>query len=177
MLRIVFTGPESSGKTTLTQHLAAHYGAPWVPEYARVYLEKQLTGYTEADLTKIAEGQLYRENRISAGSPPLLLCDTDLLTIKIWSEYKYQRTAPWILEQIRERHYDYYFLCRPDVPWEADPLRENPHDREALYDRYRDELDALGKTYVEIGGSLTERMQKAIPLIDRWLRTACSPSP
>lgn len=168
-LRIVFTGPESSGKTTLAQHLAAHYGAPWVPEYARTYLNRLSRPYEAKDLLEIAQGQLYREDRISAGSPRLLLCDTDLLTIKIWAAYKYQAVDPWIVEQVAQRPYDHYFLCKPDLPWEDDPLRENPDDREELYQRYREELLHYQKPFTEIEGTLEQRLITTKRLIDQWL--------
>jgi NadR type nicotinamide-nucleotide adenylyltransferase len=37
--RIVVTGPESTGKTTLAQGLAERLATTWVPEYARAYLD------------------------------------------------------------------------------------------------------------------------------------------
>lgn len=166
MLRIVLTGPESSGKTTLALQLAAHYGAPWVPEYARAYLESLKREYEQPDLLAIAKGQLFREDRIGAGKPSLLFCDTDLVTIKIWSQVKYGTTDPWILEQIAERAYTHYFLCGVDIPWEYDPQREHPEQREELYTLYRAELAGLGKSFSEIGGSLEERVERAVAEID-----------
>lgn len=166
MLRIVLTGPESSGKTTLTQQLAAHYGAPWVPEYARTYLQKLSRDYEKSDLLEIAKGQLFREERIGAGNPALLLCDTDLLTLKIWSEVKYGEADPWILEQVNQREYSHYFLCGVDIPWEYDPQREHPEQREELYRIYRAELLRLGKSFSELRGSVEERVAQAIGEID-----------
>ena len=55
---ITIVGPESSGKTTLARQLAMQFGCPWVPEYAREYLEKQGGYYNETDLEQIAIGQL-----------------------------------------------------------------------------------------------------------------------
>ncbi len=159
MLRIVLTGPESCGKTTLAQQLAAHYRVPWVPEYARTYLHKNGLDYQEEDLLKIAKGQLYRENRIGAGKPSMLFCDTDLVTIKIWAEYKYGKVDPWILEQVKIRSYDYYFLCGIDIPWQDDPQREHPAQREELFQIYSKELRSLGKPFSIIEGDLPARLQ------------------
>lgn len=55
---ITLVGPESSGKTTLARQLAAELGCPWVPEYARQYLEQRGGYYDETDLDMIAEGQM-----------------------------------------------------------------------------------------------------------------------
>ena len=166
MLRIVLTGPESTGKTTLALHLAAYYGVPWVPEYARTYLDNLKRDYVEADLLEIAKGQIYREDRISAGHPAILFCDTDLITIKIWSEVKFGKTDPWILEQIKSRHYDHYFLCDTNIPWEPDPLREHPNQREALSELYLHELKSMGKSFSTIKGTLQERINKTIEFIE-----------
>lgn len=55
---ITIVGPESSGKTTLARQLADHFGCPWVPEYAREYLEGLGRPYEERDLAIMAERQL-----------------------------------------------------------------------------------------------------------------------
>ncbi len=55
---ITIVGPESSGKTTLARELASSYGALWVPEYARKYLDELGRPYQENDLNRIAQGQL-----------------------------------------------------------------------------------------------------------------------
>ena len=41
LYRIVLYGPESTGKTSLAQGLAAHFKTQWVPEFARTYLQEK----------------------------------------------------------------------------------------------------------------------------------------
>ncbi|MCB0759263.1 MAG: ATP-binding protein [Flavobacteriales bacterium] len=168
MRKVVVTGAECSGKSALSADLAGHYGVTWVPEMAREYLGQLGRPYREEDLLKIAELQLHtEEERASeAGSAaPFLVCDTDLITIRIWGEEKYGRSDPWIVQQTEERPYDLWLLCRPDIPWVYDPLRENPHDRDRLFAVYEKTLKALAKPYVIIEGGREERLKQAIAAI------------
>ncbi len=163
--KIVFTGPESSGKTTLAQHLSKELNYPWVSEYARNFLTHLNRSYTEADLLDIARGQIAAEDAALAQSPQLLLCDTDLLTIKIWSEVKYGHCHPWIEQQVRERPYQHYLLCAPDLPWEPDPLREHPQDRRTLFVRYVSTLCQLKKPFTVVAGKADQRRATAHAVI------------
>ncbi len=183
MKKIVITGPECSGKSTLSQALAEYYGVPWVPEMARPYLEELGRPYDENDLLKIAELQLYTEEERAVkvtGSKSLLVCDTDLITIRIWGEEKYGRSNPWIVQQTEERPYDLWLLCMPDIPWVYDPQRENPHDRDRLFEVYRKMLEQLEKPYAVISGEVDERLKQAVAAIGEMrstsMGTAGSPS-
>lgn len=140
--KIIITGPESSGKTTLCNALSKHFNLPFSKEYAREYLNALKRDYNPDDLLKIAKGQLQTENGLQ-------LLDTDLITIKIWSEYKYGRCDKWILDQIEKQKTEkrFYLLCSPDIPWQADKQRENPNDREELFEIYKQELNDLGHKY------------------------------
>jgi NadR type nicotinamide-nucleotide adenylyltransferase len=158
--RIAITGPESAGKTTLAQALAGHFGTVWVPEYAREYLEKLGRSYVFEDLEAIARGQCELEEHYARRAHRYLFCDTDLLVIKIWSEYKYQQTAPYILESLSGRPYDLYVLCGTEIPWEYDPLRENPGEREELFQLYKKELADQAMPFIEVSGSLEQRVAR-----------------
>jgi len=159
MLKIIITGPESSGKTTLCKALSKHFNLPFSKEYAREYLEKLNRNYNQDDLLKIAKGQLKSEQNTQ-------LLDTDLITIKIWSEYKYGSCDNWILDQIEKQKTEkrIYLLCKPDIPWEADPLRENPNDREELFEIYKKEIESLEHDYfiVDAENRLEKIIQKSI---------------
>lgn len=174
MRKVVVTGPECSGKSELSQALAAHYGVPWVPEMARPFLEQLGRPYEEADLLAIARLQLQTEEERGAEAartdPPLLICDTDLITIRIWGEEKYGRSDPWIVQQTAQRPYDLWLLCTPDLPWVPDPLRENPHDRDRLFDVYRHTLKVLGKPFAIISGKEGERLRQGLAAIEGELR-------
>jgi NadR type nicotinamide-nucleotide adenylyltransferase len=159
--RISITGPESSGKTTLAQALAARFQTLWVPEYARAYLETLARPYVFEDLEEIAKGQIAWEDESAREANKLLFCDTDLLVLKVWSEYKYGRCAPFILEALAARPYDLYLLCRPDIPWVPDPLRENPGEREELYNIYLSELRSMNARFLELNGPLADRLERA----------------
>ncbi|MCB0643623.1 MAG: ATP-binding protein [Phaeodactylibacter sp.] len=169
-VKIVVTGPESSGKTTLAKQLAATLEVPWVPEYARMYLENINRPYTREDLKVIAEGQQALESGVLEQHPPLIICDTDLLTIKIWSEVKYGSVdqsihTDWLGDRVTG-----YLLCVPDIPWEDDPQRENPFDRDSIFNLYHTALTNAGKPFHLIKGTgERDRLIQSLEYIARWL--------
>lgn len=158
MFKIIVTGPESSGKTFLCEALSQHFKINLSEEYAREYLYSLKRNYTQNDLLKIAKKQLKEEK-------DKMLLDTDLITIKIWSNYKYGNCNNWILEQIEKQKKEnrFYLLCQPDIKWEEDPLRESPKNRTELFEIYEKELKILDHDYYIIKGE--NRTKKAISKI------------
>ncbi|WP_018476924.1 AAA family ATPase [Pontibacter roseus] len=169
MLKVAITGPESTGKSTLSEQLAAHYDTVWVPEYARTYIEELGRPYTLQDLEAIAKGQLALEQRIAQQANRVLFADTDLLVIKIWSEHAFGQCPDWILLQLKRQDYNLYLLMGVDLPWEPDPQREHPHLRQYFYDWYKRELEALQVPFVEIAGQHDSRLEQAKRQVDALL--------
>lgn len=162
MKKIVITGPESSGKTTLARQLAQHLKTQAVEEYAREFLSRLGRPYVEADLEVIAKGQLANEEAAAGSDREILILDTSLEVIKIWSEVRFGRVAPWILEALQKHRRDFYLLCQPDLPWEFDPLRENPNDRWMLYERYERELKSMQVPFATVSGHGAQRLKYAV---------------
>ena len=162
MLKIIVTGPESSGKTTLCKEISNQFNIPFTTEYAREYLKTKGVNYNQSDLLEIAKGQFISEGGLNQ---QLSLQDTDLITIKIWSEYKYGNCDNWILDQIEKQKSEnrFYLLCRADITWEDDPLRENPDSRGELFEIYKKELEHLGHNYLIVEGE--KRMEKSLKKI------------
>lgn len=167
--RVCVIGPECTGKTSLSEFLAGHFKTTWVPEYARSYLEKLNVPYEQSDLIKIAHGQIRMEDEWLYESNRVQICDTNLITIKIWSEYKYGDCPPEILKRHEQRQYDLYLLCYIDVPWEDDPQREHPDKRDHFWQIYKNEVEKSKVPFVEIGGSIEERQRKAVAAIEKIL--------
>jgi len=167
--RIVIIGPESTGKSTLTQQLAAHFNAIAIDEFARAYLSEIKRPYVEEDLLEIGKGQIALEDAATAIAPDAewLFCDTDLYVLKVWSESKYGTCNEWILQQIAERRYNCYILTDIDMPWEDDPLREHPEPamRRHFFDIYKDIVVHSGLPFVIVKGNEQERLQMAIKAI------------
>lgn len=169
MKKIVVIGPESTGKSTLCEQLAAHYKTNWCPEFAREYLTQHGTDYTYDDLLKIAMGQLELEDALlSEAKNDLYFIDTDMYVMKVWCEVAFEACHPWILKQIAKRYYDLYFLCNVDLPWTPDELREYPDldMRKKLFKMYKDIMVNSGAKWVEISGSHNERLQTAVSVIN-----------
>lgn len=156
MRRFAITGPESSGKSTLSNALADHYQTTWSPEFAREYLEKRDGQYVQSDIDEIAKGQLAMWQQ--ASNENIHFCDTEMLVLKIWSEFKYGNCSKFIEKAFQEQQFDHYFLCRPDIPWEEDPLREHPEQREQLFDLYHKSLIEYNLPYTIVEGNLPNRL-------------------
>jgi NadR type nicotinamide-nucleotide adenylyltransferase len=183
ILKIVAIGPESTGKTTLCEQLAAHYHSIHCPEYAREYLLEHGMNYNFDDLLTIAKGQLDLEDRallkltqqsqkVSADHQPLpLFIDTDMYVMKVWCEVVFGKCHPFILNEIVERRYDLYLLCGVDLPWIKDELREYPDldVRRKLYAIYLDCMVNQDLPWISISGNYEERLKKAIEAVDTLL--------
>ena len=167
--KIAITGPESTGKSMLAEQLATHFQTVWVPEYAREYLEFLGKPYEEHDILLIAQGQLLSEKSGLRQAHDYLFCDTELLVTKIWSEVKYHRCNPWILENITDQHFDLYLLCDIDLPWQYDPLREHPDQRQYLFDLYYHELKTRNFPFAVVQGTGPARFENAVQIINKFV--------
>lgn len=152
-LRIVLAGPESSGKSTLAAYLATAFGVPFAPEFAREHLEAHGSRYDYDLLLALSRGHLASQRQRVPDAALLGVLDTDLLNYKIWCESVFGRCHPEILAGIDAERDHVYLLCRPDLPWEPDPLRENPADRERLFDLHVAEIERLRRPYAVIRGA------------------------
>jgi len=160
-LRIVLTGAESSGKSTLAQQLGERAHLPFALEYARLYLEDHGPDYElETLLTMSREHRAYQKECVPDDAP-IGLFDTDLINYKIWAEEVFGACPAEIQEALEQEENHIYLLCAPDLPWEPDPLRENPTDRERLFQRHLAEIKALGRPYKVIRGLDDARLARA----------------
>jgi nicotinamide riboside kinase len=164
MKRVVVTGPESTGKTTLVRQLSEHFHCLSIGEYAREYLNKLDKSYCQGDLLQIAEGQLKRYGSLSKDSE-LVVADTDLLTIKIWSEFKYGNCDPWISQTLENHLPDLYLICYPDLAWEYYSQRENPNDGMELFEIYLAEIKKLGVPFHIIKGVGEQRLNNGVKAV------------
>jgi NadR type nicotinamide-nucleotide adenylyltransferase len=171
MKKVVVIGPESTGKSTLSETLATHFNTVWTPEYAREYIGQLDRPYNQHDLLEIAAGQLALEHQQAMKANNVLICDTDLHVIKVWSEHKFGNCDLRILKQLEQQQCDLYLLTYIDLPWEEDPQREYPDlgMRTYFYNIYRDIVMASGVRWQEIKGSYEEREALAIAAVQQLL--------
>jgi NadR type nicotinamide-nucleotide adenylyltransferase len=169
MIRVAITGPESSGKSDLAKALAEHFDTVYAPEFARVYLEKNGPEYSFEDLDEICRGQIAEEEKALAAAKRICFFDTDMLVLKIWSMYRFGRVSNFIEQSALLRKYDHYLLCKSDLPWSPDPLRESPsaEEREILFNLYKNELESQGVSYSLVKGIDKDRLNSAIEELER----------
>ena len=162
--RVVITGSESTGKTTLARDLGAHFGAPWVSEFARDYADAQTIAGRMLDATDvepIARGTIDRQDAALGSGAAIVFLDTDLVSTVVYARHYYGRCPPWIEAAARDRLGDLYLLCDIDVPWIPDGVRDVPHERAHMHTLFAEELRSLGAQVVLINGTWGARFQHA----------------
>ena len=175
LVKVVLFGPESTGKTTLSKQLARHYNTVWTPEFAREYLQKKWNNERKtcevSDLVPIAIGQMRLENRLAKRADKLLICDTDLLETKVYSEEYYGGFVDEKLNSASEENlYDSYLLAYIDTPWEEDDLRDRPGRRLEMFTAFENALKKNKKNYILLKGDKETRLKAATAAIDNIIR-------
>ena len=171
IVKVVLFGPESTGKTTLASQLAYHYQTVWAPEFARQYLQEKWNNKRQVceheDLLPIAIGQMKLENKLAKRADRVLICDTDLLETKVYSEEYYDGIVDRDLEiAAEENQYDIYLLTYIDIPWKLDSIRDRPEQRENMFKAFESALKKSNRPYVTLKGDEERRFKKAIEVID-----------
>ncbi len=158
--KIVVTGVECSGKTTLSRALAQRYDLFYISEFSREYLHNLQRDYEISDLNKIALEQYRSEFVNETYEGPGIICDTSLLVIKVWSQVKYGQAHPLINSLLQLSLPDLYILPDYNIPFEEDPLRESRQIRPELFEKYREEVQKTGVDHVIVSGSTEERIKQ-----------------
>jgi NadR type nicotinamide-nucleotide adenylyltransferase len=161
--KIVIIGGESTGKSTLCEQLATVYNTVFVQEYAREYLQTIQQNYTYDDLLNIAKKQIeIKEDKIKLANK-LMFIDTNLQVIQVWSEHKYNKVHPWILNTIAKQTYDCYIITSPDIAWQDDPLREHPEPamRNYFFNLYKELIIQSEKPFTIVHGNEANRLLQA----------------
>ncbi len=163
MTTIVLTGPESCGKSTLARELADSLSAGLVAEQARNFLNTyaKVGRYQPSDLLRIANIQNELEQSVQL-EHNVTVCDTDLQVLAIWWSERFGPIPSSLVKRYRTSSARFYLLCRPDIPWESDPQREHPEDRERLYKLYKSDLEFRNLKFAEIEGLGSNRTTKAL---------------
>ncbi len=175
VLKIVLFGPESTGKTTLSRQLSRYYNTVWVPEYAREYLQNKWNNERKtcenSDLLPIAIGQMTLENDLATKANQVLICDTDLLETKVYSQEFYGGFVDPLLDKIsKENTYNLYLLTYIDIPWEADDLRDQSENRKTMFNAFEQALITNNRPYILLKGDKKTRLKTAIKAIDNILK-------
>jgi len=159
--RVVVTGGECTGKTTLAAELAERFAIPWLPEASRLRAEDVLRRegreLSAGDVEPIAQLHCAAEDVALASCPRALLLDADLLSTVVYARHYYGSCPPWIEAEARRRLADLYLLHSPDVPWISDGVRDRPSERAEIHRLFAGALRASGAPVVEVSGDWPQR--------------------
>lgn len=166
--KVVLVGPESTGKTVMSQELGLHYKTSFVPEYGRQYTRTKVGYLNPLDFAFIAAGQLQWEDTYARLANKLLICDTDLMTTQTWAELYGVKCPAWVATQSWNSKYHLHLLLSPDVPWVDDGTRGFPKERQRHFDLIKRELDNRKWRYEIISGDdYDDRFNQAVYHIDK----------
>lgn len=172
LTRVVLTGSESVGKTTLGAQLAAHYGVACVPEFVRDYAAAKGAPLDFRDHGPIAKGQMALEDTHIASAiargHTLLLQDTDLVSTVVYCHHYFGRCPEFIEQAAIARRATQYLLLDIDVPWIADGVRDREDRRHEVQALFRDTLARFGAPVTVVQGTWEQRLATATALIDSF---------
>ena len=170
LTRIVLTGSESVGKTTLSALLAVHFGVLLVPEFVREYAAVKGAPLDFRDHGPIAKGHMAREDEFVARARDrgdlLLLQDTDLVSTVVYCHHYFGRCPSFIEEEAIARLTSHYLLLDIDIPWVADGIRDRGDRRIELQTLFADTLARFGASFTPIQGDWNARFAQAVAAID-----------
>lgn len=167
-LHIVLTGPESCGKSYLSSEIAKFFNAKLIPEYSRIYYEKHPFTNTEKEITTIAKLQIEAESNYTE-SDYVLISDTGILSIIVWMQYYNYKIPTFIQNYWENAPYTHYLLCKPNIPWIKDELRNNEKDRDQIFNTFENMLKKYNRPYSIINAPLNDRSAQAFAIVKQLM--------
>lgn len=170
MYRVVITGAESTGKTTLAEQLSAHFEAPLSREFVRDFVESIDRPICAKDLDAIMEGQKNYECEACEKSPRLVFHDTNLLSNVIYADYYFKQQPKALDSALFLAKYDLYLFCQNEIPWHPDgEQRDSPQARDELHQAFEKHLADYPVPVIQIKGNPEDRFHQAINAVRECL--------
>lgn len=168
---ICVAGPESSGKTSLCNQLGLRFGWPVIEDLSRSMAPENPHRYDAGHIEKIGRAYQARERALRESGTAVFLSDTEWLNLILWFEFKAWKVPDWIEEEWLHSGSRLYLLCKPDIPWQHDPLREMPDhtSRLNLFEAYRKRLEKTEIRWTLVEGDAELRSKSAKNTLTEWL--------
>ena len=164
--KIIITGPESTGKTTMAEYLSKEFNTIFIPEYARKYIQIRKNKYDYNDVLNITKHQIKELTKSYDNANQFVFFDTGLIITKIWFLEVFNKVPNLLENALRSIKIDYRLLCYPDIEWIPDEVRINKGEkRDELFLKYRQELDYYNFKYKIIKGRGKKRLLSAKKII------------
>ncbi|MCG7409673.1 AAA family ATPase [Paenibacillus sp. ACRRX] len=174
--KVVFLGAPSTGKTTISAHMAKEYGSIWMPEYGREYwennqIERRLT---LEQLVEIAEGHLEREEALVQEARDFLWVDTNAITTYMFSRYYHGKALPRLEELASQAaaRYDLVFVCEDDIPYDDTWDRSGDVQRHVFQKQIKTDLILRNISYIPLKGTLEQRVSTVKKTLAAYRRYA-----
>ncbi len=165
---ISITGPESSGKSEFATYLSKRLKNNILcPEFARTYMEEHLPDgtYMKEDVKKMLVGQIELWDDHQATPANYLILDGDVIIYAVWVDYVFGEKWGEIESYLKKHRPHVTALCTPDLPWEPDPLRSNPNNRDFLFQKYKKIILENNLPSIEMVGVGEKRFERAFESI------------
>ncbi len=171
MTKIYLEGAESTGKSTLAPQLAYKFGAEYLPEYGRLYLETHWGNFGLKDIETIARTQVLLENAYERAGYELLFIDVSLINTKHWFLEVYGHCPQWVYNEIENYTNSFFLLCDTDIEWQPDEVRSNPDKkRQILQQKYLNDLLKYNIPFEKISGQYDARLENAYYVVKKYLQ-------
>jgi HTH-type transcriptional regulator, transcriptional repressor of NAD biosynthesis genes len=166
--RVAVVGPESAGKSTLSEKLAAHFQTTHAPEYARGYIDALGPRWTDTAFISIARGQRASQEALALQARRFLFSDTDVLTTTLWARELLGHVPPEVEALADAERYDLTLLCTATDAWTPDSQRFQPEleARRGFEAQLTAELKRRGQKFIKLTGSHSERFAQAIDALE-----------
>ncbi|XZF14729.1 AAA family ATPase [Chitinophagaceae bacterium MMS25-I14] len=163
--KIVLLGTESTGKTKLTQQLAAHFGGACVLEAGRDLIPDS-NEFTVDDLYLVAAEHARRIEQAVAKGPKLVFVDTDIHITQSYACRFFGKELDVAAAIYDANKADLYLYLNADAPFVQDGTRLDEAERNALDHSHRATLKWHNILYYEISGNWEKRFAIAVKLVD-----------
>ncbi len=172
LIKVVFVGAMSTGKSTLVEALAAKFRTTYAAEYGREYwtehqVERRI-GFEEFDL--IAKGHLAGEESAAKSANKYLFVDTNAVSTFMYClDYHGKPTS--YLERLaleNNQRYDIWFLCDDDIPYDNTWDRSGPQKREVFQKQIVADLLDRRIPFIRLSGSVEKRIEQVALILSSF---------
>lgn len=168
--KVLLTGTESCGKTTMAGYLAKIFDTVWSEETGRNYSVRYMGGneqvFKPQDFDIIASEQYMADTQVLKNANRVVFFDGDAVLTQYYCQMYTGEISKGIQFFVDPQRYDRVLLFTPDVPWVPDGFRFNPDHtyRWQLHDELKSMYfsQGFGPKMHEISGDYLSRLKICI---------------